>query len=278
MNEAKKDDPKKDYHLGTSDEELHRLGFQHQVWQDVTEALWRKAGFGLGQHILDLGCGPGFASIELARLVGQGGKIHAIDAADTFLAPLRQGLAAARLDQVQVQTGDAHEIPLEDGSVDAVFVRWLLCFVADPAKVCREIARVLKPGGTAVAWDYYNYQAVNVFPQHPAISRLFDAYYRSATHHGGSYDIAASLPGLFHQAGLEIVDLHPINRAARPGSITWQWVSMFHQSYLPKLIEAGLMSEDEVREFRQAWQQAENNPASFFFNPPMLGIFARKPE
>jgi hypothetical protein len=44
------------------------------------------------------------------------------------------------------------------------------------------------------------------------------------------------------------------------------------------LIEAGLMSEIEVSEFRHAWQQAENNPASFFFNPPMLGIIARKPK
>ncbi|HKX55790.1 MAG TPA: methyltransferase domain-containing protein, partial [Xanthomonadales bacterium] len=169
-----------DYHLGTSDEELHRLGYQHQVWQDVTQSLWRKAGFSLGQHVLDLGCGPGFATMELARLVGPAGRVYAIDAADTFLQPLQQGLAAARLDQVQVQKGDAHQVPLADQSVDGVFVRWLLCFVADPARVCREIARVLRPGGTVVAWDYYNYRSANVFPPRPEISRLFEAYYQSA--------------------------------------------------------------------------------------------------
>lgn len=265
-----------DYHLGTSDEELHRLGYQHQVWQDVTESLWRKAGFSLGQHLLDLGCGPGFATMELARLVGPAGVVHAVDAADTFLQPLKQGLAAARLSQVQVQQGDAHQIPLGDHSVDGVFVRWLLCFVTDPARVCREIARVLRPGGTVVAWDYYNYRSVGVFPQRPEISRLFEAYYQSAIRHQGSYDIAAKLPGMMLDAGLELVDLHPINRVARPGSATWQWVSMFHHSYLPKLVEAELLTEDESQACRTAWQQAENDPGSFFFSPPMLGIVARK--
>lgn len=267
-----------DYHLGTSDEELHRLGYQHQVWQEVTESLWRKAGFGLGQHILDLGCGPGFATMELARLVSPAGRVHAIDAADTFLQPLKQGLAAARLTHVEVQQGDAHEIPLADQSVNGVFVRWLLCFVKDPARVCREIARVLRPGGTVVAWDYYNYQSVNVFPVRPEIKRLFNAYHQSAMHHGGSYDIAARLPGMMAAAGLELVDLHPINRAGRGGSATWQWVSMFHHSYMPKLIEAGLMTEAEAQAFFDAWQDAENDPGSFFFTPPMLGIIALKPR
>jgi ubiquinone/menaquinone biosynthesis C-methylase UbiE len=269
--------PTTDYHLGTSDEELHRLGYQHQVWQDVTQSLWQKAGFGQGQRILDLGCGPGFATMELARLVGPAGLVHAIDAADTFLQPLKQGLSAARLHQVQVQKGDAHQIPLADQSVDGVFVRWLLCFVTDPARVCQEIARVLRPGGTLVAWDYYNYLSANVFPLRPEISRLFQAYYQSAILHHGSYDIAAELPGMMLEAGLELVDLHPINRAGRPGSATWKWVSMFHHSYLPKLIESDLLTEVEAENIRLAWQQAENDPGSFFSSPPMLGIIARKP-
>ncbi|HET6564252.1 MAG TPA: methyltransferase domain-containing protein [Xanthomonadales bacterium] len=267
----------KDYLLGTSNQELQRLGYQHQVWQDVTETLWRNARFGFGQSILDLGCGPGFASIELARLVGPDGRIEAIDAAETFLTPLQKSLDAAGLDQVRVQQGNAQEIPLPDCSVDRVWVRWLMCFVADPSRVCEEISRVLRPGGKVVIWDYYNYLSVNVFPEQAAIHRIFQAYYQSALKSGGSFDIAQYLPGMLLNCGLEVEQLLPINRAARPGSVTWQWVSLFHDSYLPKLVEQGLMGETEAVEFRAAWQDASNNPAAFFFTPPMLGIIASKP-
>jgi ubiquinone/menaquinone biosynthesis C-methylase UbiE len=273
MNETQKD-----YHLGTSHEELQRLGFQHQVWQDISEKLWRMADFGYGQSILDLGCGPGFATMELARLVGPDGSIEAVDAAETFLRPLQNSLDAAGLSHVRLQQGDAHQIPLADQSVDRVFVRWLLCFVSDPAHVCEEIARVLRPGGKVIAWDYYNYLAVNVFPQQAAIHRIFEAYYQSALQHQGSFDIAQHLPQMMLDSGLQIEEFVPINRAVRPGSATWRWVSLFHHSYLPKLIENRLMSEQEAEDFRQAWQQAEQNPATLFFTPPMLGIIAAKPD
>ncbi len=266
-----------DYHLGTSDQEAQRLGFQHQVWQDVTEQLWRKAEFGYGQTILDLGCGPGFATVELARLVGPAGRIEAVDAAETFLRPLQNSLDAAGLSHVRVQQGDAQNIPLANQSVDRVFVRWLMCFVPGPASVCQEIARVLRPGGKVVLWDYFNYMSVNVFPQQAAIHRIFEAYYQSALSHQGSFDIAQQLPGMLLQSGLQVQELLPINRTARPGSMIWRWVSSFHDSYLPKLIESGLMTGKEAEDFRLAWQQAEKDPATFFFSPPMLGIVAVKP-
>lgn len=67
----------------------------------------------------------------------------------------------------------------------------------------------------------------------------------------------------------------PINRVGRPGSLTWAWVSQFTAVFVPKLIEGGLMTPAEAEELRAAW--AEADPATFFFPPPMLGIFARKP-
>ena len=59
---------KGEYVLGTNDEELMRLGFQHRVWGEQAFALWERAGFAPGQTIVDVGCGPGFATLDLARL------------------------------------------------------------------------------------------------------------------------------------------------------------------------------------------------------------------
>lgn len=265
------------YHLGTTDQELYRLGFQHQAWQEETLKLWHLAGFNYRQHLLDLGCGPGFATLELARLTGPDGHVHALDASQRFVDHLQGRLKAERVSNVTPQVGDVHAIPLADESVDGVFARWLLCFVENPAGVCAEAARVLRPGGVFVAWDYFNYLSVKVYPEHPAIARLFDCYHHSALAHQGSYDIAQHLPRLMVDQGLQVEHLHPINRAARPGSLIWQWVELFNNNYLPQLQQQGLMSAPECDEFRAAWQQASTDPAAFFFPPPMLGIIARKP-
>jgi SAM-dependent methyltransferase len=264
------------YHLGTSDEELDRLGYQHQVWEETTLQLWSAAGFGFGQTLLDLGCGPGFATLELARLVGRPGRVHAIDASTRFIAHLQRCLAAGQVGNVAARSGDVHALDLADGTVDGAFARWLLCFVTEPQRVCDEVARVLRPGGVFVAWDYFNYLAVGVFPERPAICRLFEAYHESAIRNGGSYDVADRLPAMMRRSGLELEQLLPINRVARPGTPVWRWVSRFHANYVPRLVESGLMTGAEADALQVAWSEAEQDPASFFFAPPMLGIIARK--
>ena len=60
----------RDYVLGTHDEEIARLGLQHRVWRPRALDAWTRAGFTQGQTLLDVGCGPGHASVDLAELVG----------------------------------------------------------------------------------------------------------------------------------------------------------------------------------------------------------------
>ena len=266
---------KEQYHLGVSEQELARLGHQHEVWQDVTQRLWALAGFGPGQTILDLGCGPGFATLELAQLAGDSGHVHAVDSAVPYTEYLRAQLDRANRTNVTVHDADVQHLPLEDGSVNGAFARWLLCFVEHPQSVCDEVARVLRPGGVFVAWDYFNYRAVGVFPGSAAIRKVFDAYYRSARVHGGSYDIAQELPAMLRKSGFAVEHLEPINRVARPGSMTWRWVSQFHTGYVPKLVDSGLLTQEDADRFTAAWTEAESNPDTFFFAPPMLGIIAR---
>jgi ubiquinone/menaquinone biosynthesis C-methylase UbiE len=65
-------DYEKDYLLGTHDEEVERLGLQHRVWRPRASDAWRRAGFTTGQTLLDVGCGPGWATLDLAEIVGPG--------------------------------------------------------------------------------------------------------------------------------------------------------------------------------------------------------------
>jgi SAM-dependent methyltransferase len=267
-----------DYHLGTSDQELERLAYQHLVWQDVSAALWREAGFGRGQTLLDLGCGPGLAAMDLARLATSEGRVHAVDSSEKFVNHLRSMADAAGLGHIDAQVGDVHRIDLPANSVDGIFARWLLCFVSDPRRVLAEAARLLRPGGRLVTWDYFNYRSTGLFPQRASVVRLFEAYHQSAILNGGSYEISEHIPSLMAELGLELTAIEPICRIARPGSRLWEWVSLFHDSYLPKLLAQGLLEPDEAAAFGEDWRAAQSDPASFFFTPPMLGIIAGKPK
>src|SRR5439155_25174453 len=74
-----------DYVLGTHDDEVARLGLQHRVWRPRSLDAWRRAGFTVGQTLLDIGCGPGWASADMAEIVGESGRVVAVDRSRRFL-------------------------------------------------------------------------------------------------------------------------------------------------------------------------------------------------
>src|SRR5262249_59163028 len=76
------------YFLGDDVSELRRLEFQAAAWRGVTLALCRTAGMGPGARVVDLGCGPGFLTIDLASIVGETGHVIAVDRSTTFLSAL----------------------------------------------------------------------------------------------------------------------------------------------------------------------------------------------
>src|SRR6266568_3170857 len=78
----------REYVLGTDQDELIRLGFQHQLWLEHASSAWERAGFGPGQRLIDVGCGPGYATFDLSARVGMQGQITAIDASERFIAHL----------------------------------------------------------------------------------------------------------------------------------------------------------------------------------------------
>jgi len=77
-----------EYVLGTECDELARLGLQHQLWLEQAAAAWERAGFHRGQNLLDVGCGPGFATLDLAQRVGPRGNVVAVDISRRFLTHL----------------------------------------------------------------------------------------------------------------------------------------------------------------------------------------------
>jgi SAM-dependent methyltransferase len=98
-----------------------------------------------GERILDVGCGAGAASLELARAVGPGGGVTGVDISRPLLEVARG--RAAGLAGVNFLEADAQTHPFEPASFDAVFSRFGVMFFADPPAAFANIRRALKPGG-----------------------------------------------------------------------------------------------------------------------------------
>lgn len=266
-----------EYILGTDRRELERLGFQHQVWAPDTAALWRDAGFSRGQTLLDVGCGPGYGTLDLAHLVGSGGSVLGLDVSARFLGHLERQAAERGLDQVAVRQGDVGKLDLPAGAFDGAFARWVLCFTPEPEAVIRGVARALRPGGTFAVLDYLDYTAFRVAPGSPAFERVIQATGESFRQAGGDADIARRVPGLMREAGLEVRLLRPVSRIAWPGSATWHWPQTFFHSYADQLVELGLLRAEEAQAFREEWNRLASDRSAYLLTATMAAIVGVKP-
>jgi SAM-dependent methyltransferase len=264
------------YPLGSSPAELERLRRQHETWRGATENVWRLAGFGSGQTIVDLGCGPGLTTFDLARLVGERGRVVGVDAAETVATVAREEAARHRLSNVRILTATAADVDLSSERPDGVFARWLFCYLPDPLAVVRRVSESLPRGGILAAIDYWHYLAIRTEPKSTLFDQVFSAVYRSFADAGGSLDVAGNLPRYCVEAGLSVQHIEPISAAGRPGSAVWAWISDFQTLYLPALIERGYLTRDAVHEYLAWWHGLNASETAFVFAPPMLGVVAAK--
>ncbi|PYM54985.1 MAG: methyltransferase type 11 [Candidatus Rokuibacteriota bacterium] len=107
-----------------------------------------------GERGLDVGCGPGFLTAELAGAVGERGRVVAVDASPEMREAARSRLEAAGLaGRVDVLAGDAVRLDFADGAFDWVAAVQVYLYVPDVPGALAEAARVLRPGGRLVVVD-----------------------------------------------------------------------------------------------------------------------------
>lgn len=258
------------------DEELDRLDLQHRVWREQTAAVVELAGFGRGDQVLDIGCGPGFLSLDLAELVGPPGSVIAVDSSEHFIDHLNRERENRGLSWIQPELADIRVLELEPESLDGAICRWVLMFVDEPERVVAGVARALRPGGVFAVMEYVQFRSISLWPEGESFGRLYDAVHRLIASRGGDPDIGGRVPALLAQAGFEIVELLPVLRIGRPGSPLWEWLEATNANH-PDLVEAGLLDRAELDDYYREWAASSTVPGAFFAAPPVLATVARKP-
>ncbi|MBI1212067.1 MAG: methyltransferase domain-containing protein [Alphaproteobacteria bacterium] len=266
----------RDYVLGTHDAEIERLGFQHQVWREHALDAWRRAGITTGQTVIDVGAGPGYASEDLAKIVGESGQVIAVERSRRFLDALTARTRRHRLHNVSTIEVDVVDATFGEAVADAAWCRWVLSFVREPKAVIGHLARALKPGGVAVFHEYLDYRSWRLAPRSTMFERFVDAVIDSVRAEGGKIDSGLALRHHLADAGFEIRSARPIIEIVPPGNAFWQWPASFVASFLERLLASGRLTAQDAADTRAALTAAKADRRSLMVTPLVLEIVARK--
>jgi SAM-dependent methyltransferase len=263
----------RDYVLGTHDDEIARLDLQNRVWRCRVREGWSRAGFGRCMRIMDVGAGPGFATLDLADLVGPEGSVVAVERSARFLERLRSEAARRNLRNVEIHEADLDDlVELPASNLDGIWCRWILAFVRQPRPLVNKIVSALKPGGTAVLHEYLDYASWRLMPPVPSFEEFVSAVMASWREQGGEPDIARSLPGWFEDAGAQVVSLRPIVEVVTPADEFWQWPAAFVYSGLDRLVEIGRLDAARADTMRAQFAAASVRPGVRMVTPMVLEL------
>lgn len=184
-------------------------------WRDSHEVLIAAAEIGEGHAVADYGCGPGALSIELARRVGESGKVLALDINREFLQQTQMFAERAGFAQrVDTKLMEDDRIPTADNSLDRVVCKNVLEYVPNPEATIREFHRVLRGGGVAHVIDS-DWGAIVLEPLGERFTRIMSAAsvaFRTPL-------IGRKLYGLFRQAGFKDIRVQVLAGADTTGGM-----------------------------------------------------------
>jgi SAM-dependent methyltransferase len=264
----------RDYVLGTDEAEIARLGLQHLVWRPRMLAAWRRAGITRGSRVLDIGAGPGYATTDLAEIVGPEGETLALERSARFAAAARRRCREQGLTNSRVEEVDLMEDPIAATGFDAAWCRWVACFVSSPERLVARIASALKSGGVAIFHEYADYASWRLLPGRPLVEQFVAEVMANWRASGGEPDSGRTLPALLSQGGFVVREIRPIVFAVRPSDFIWQWPAAFLRSGVRRLAASGRVDSSFADAVTAEWDRAELDASTVMITPMVLEIIA----
>ena len=212
-----------------------------------------------GMRLLDVGCGPGTITMDLAELVGPEGRVTALERTAAALDLARAEAEDRGVENIDFVVGDVAGLDLPDGSFDVVHTHQVLQHVDDPVQGLREMGRVCRLGGIVAARES-DYGAFTWFPEVPELDRWIELYVEVARANQGELDAGRRLLSWTQAAGLTDVSAGsstwcystPIDRAWWGGL----WADRIVDSDLARqTVQRGLATPAELAAIADGWRR-----------------------
>ncbi len=220
-----------------------------------------------GDVVLDVGCGPGTITVDLAARVAPG-RVIGVDPAPDAVAAAETARVEAKVDNLTVTTGDVYALDHPDGAFDVVHAHQVLQHLGDPVRALREMRRVCRTDGVVAARDCV-YRAMSWFPASPGIDRWLDVYCAVAQANNGEPDAGSRLRHWCREAGFSAVDATASAwcYASDEERAWWGglWADRIATSALgERAVELGLASRAGLDEMASAWREWAAAPEGWF--------------
>ncbi len=220
-----------------------------------------------GMRLLDVGCGPGTITVDLAARVAPG-NATGVDREPAVIAEATRHPGARERANVRFTTGDAYSLGFGDQSFDVVHAHQVLQHLADPVAALVEMRRVLRPGGILAVRDS-DYGGFVWAPWDRLLDRWMELYHDVCSRNGADADAGRHLLAWTQAAGF---------REIEAGSSTWTFADVSSRSWWGELwaervtrsalaeqaVSYGLSTHEELEEISGAWRRWAQQEDAFF--------------
>jgi SAM-dependent methyltransferase len=179
-------------------DQWHERFRQQARWTHAArQRVYQLTGIPTAREILDVGCGTGALEEELASL--SQARLTGLDLSRENLSFHRENA------DNPLVAGDAHHLPFRNAAFDIAFCHYLLLWVSDPVSAITEMRRVTCPGGFVIALAEPDYSKRIEYPTE--LQEVSKLQREALIQAGANPDIGSSLGGLFHSAGLQVIEI-----------------------------------------------------------------------
>lgn len=223
-----------------------------------------------GLDVLDIGCGPGTITADLASIVTPG-HVLGIDPSEAVLEQARASAAETNVDNTTFRQGDVYALDAESDTFDVVHAHQVLLHLVDPVAALREMLRAARPGGVVAARDS-DYAAATWWPADPRLDRWLEIYRAVARANGAEPDAGRRLLAWAHAAGAtDVTPSASIWCHSTPANRAWWgglWADRILDSRIAEqAVEGGHAERAELEGIAQAWREWAEHPDGWFTIP-----------
>ncbi|KIV94014.1 hypothetical protein PV10_05178 [Exophiala mesophila] len=208
--------------------------------------------------ILDLGCGPGTITADLAELVPQG-RVVGGDPVESVLKQAAEYAQSRGVSNVTFEKIDGNQLSFPDDSFDVVTCHQVLQHVKDPVGILKEMRRVVKPGGIVAAREA-DYKTFAWYPEPADLARWAQLYQQVAKTNGGEPNAGRYCHVWAREAGFDADKIEASwdhwrysGERARQFSQSWSG-RILQPGFLQTAVREGFATAEEIEQISKGWK------------------------
>lgn len=245
------------YALPVGEHDLERMTLLGSIYDPFCYDFLFENGLREGLKIADIGCGPGNATLWLAKAVGDTGEVIGIDNNGEQLAILNKKFLEKSINNISTYKADIYEIEQINESFDIIFCRFLLIHLSNPLLAIQKLYNLLKPGGCLIVAELDNSTWVS-YPEHEALRKDTELLCAIGNKKGMDFYIGPKLYRYFRQENFNSINV----KIAQPilSGNNRKYLLLKNKAWSTAYSEYKLASQVELKNmFRQLTELVEND-------------------